>query len=178
MGVLRRKIHLPGARREDLVLPRFENSVDPITAFNAIIRGQSICMIVSFGRHQRASLRNFPSSDMLIEIHVHPAFPALTLLLPAQISQSHPISALNMNYTILVMAALAVAMALAWFFEGRTLYSPPLDAECALVGTTGTVVEGCAVSGDGSKDDVSGGGEDSADAKKVAAKNLDVREVV
>lgn len=46
-----------------------------------------------------------------------------------------------MNYTILVIGAFSIAMSLAWYTEGRKLFSPPVDDEAIVVGTT-IVTEG------------------------------------
>jgi hypothetical protein len=48
-----------------------------------------------------------------------------------------------MNYTVLILGALLLAMALSWFVEGRSSYAPPLDTE--YVPTTTTVIEGNAL---------------------------------
>lgn len=40
-----------------------------------------------------------------------------------------------MNYTVLVIGAFALAMTLAWFMEGRKLFSPPVDDEAIIIGT-------------------------------------------
>lgn len=46
-----------------------------------------------------------------------------------QIPQLSPVTSLTMNYTILVMGVFGVAMGLAWMFEGRKLFSPPVNDE-------------------------------------------------
>jgi hypothetical protein len=59
--------------------------------------------------------------------------------------QRHPITALNMNYTILILGALLLAMAVSWFVEGRNSYSPPLDTEYASTTTRTVIIEGNAL---------------------------------
>lgn len=41
--------------------------------------------------------------------------------------QAHPITSLNMNYTVLVVGAFSIAMALAWTFEGHKQFQPPVN---------------------------------------------------
>jgi hypothetical protein len=53
--------------------------------------------------------------------------------------QKRPITALNVNYTILTLGVLILVTALSWFFEGRSSYSRPLDTE--YVASTTTVIE-------------------------------------
>ena len=43
-----------------------------------------------------------------------------------------------MNYTVLVMGCFAIAMGLGWAFEGRIIFSPPVNDE-GVVATSGTL---------------------------------------
>ncbi|PWY95325.1 hypothetical protein BO94DRAFT_553237 [Aspergillus sclerotioniger CBS 115572] len=54
------------------------------------------------------------------------------------IPQSHPVTAVNVNYTVLVMGCFAIAMGLGWVFEGRKLFSPPVNDE-VVVATSSTL---------------------------------------
>lgn len=49
-----------------------------------------------------------------------------------------------MNYTILVMSVFGVAMGLAWVFEGRKLFSPPVNDE-EISAASGGVIQGVGV---------------------------------
>ncbi|CEL05867.1 hypothetical protein ASPCAL06979 [Aspergillus calidoustus] len=122
-------------------------------AFNAIIGGQGVCMIISFAFPALTLLvtrgRLLPSSPrwnlglFATPIYVFVVGYALLVIVVALLPQKHPITALNMNYTILILGALLLAMALSWFVEGRSSYAPPLDTE--YVPTTTTVIEGNAL---------------------------------
>lgn len=46
-----------------------------------------------------------------------------------------------MNYTILVMGVFCTAMILAWVFEGRKLFSPPVNDE-EILAISGGVIQG------------------------------------
>lgn len=61
-----------------------------------------------------------------------------------QIPQVSPITSLTMNYTILVMGVFGAAMALAWMFEGRKLFSPPVNDE-EISAASGGVIQGILV---------------------------------
>ncbi|KAL4902152.1 amino acid/polyamine transporter I [Aspergillus multicolor] len=149
------------------------------TAFNAIIGGQSICIIISLAFPALTLLLTggelLPSSSRWnFGIWTKPIY-LMTVgysLLVALVAFSYLITALNMNYTVLVMSVTGIAMALAWALEGRKLYSPPLDAEAALVVTASTVIEGSAIPADISKDDPSRDVEASGHTKKVATKDI------
>ncbi|CAI0648713.1 unnamed protein product [Colletotrichum noveboracense] len=54
-----------------------------------------------------------------------------------QIPQVHPVTTLTMNYTSLIMGVFGIAMTVAWFSEGRWLFSPPTYHEIGL-----TVMDG------------------------------------
>ncbi|KAF5975974.1 choline transporter protein [Fusarium bulbicola] len=73
-----------------------------LTAFNAIIGAQVVCQIISF------------------------------VVIVAFIPQTHPVTAVTMNYTILIMGCLAAAMATGWLLEGHTKFSPPTHDETSL----------------------------------------------
>lgn len=53
-----------------------------------------------------------------------------------------------MNYTILVMSAFGIAMGLAWVFEGRKLFSPPVNDE-EITADSGGVINGVGVDAEG-----------------------------
>lgn len=59
----------------------------------------------------------------------------------SQIPQSSPVTTLTMNYTILVMSAFGAAMGFAWMFEGRKLFSPPVNDE-EISAASGGVIQG------------------------------------
>ncbi|KAJ0414466.1 amino acid/polyamine transporter I [Aspergillus carlsbadensis] len=119
-------------------------------AFNAIIGGQGVCMIISFAFPALTLLvtrgKLLPSSPrwnlglFATPIYAFVVGYALLVVVVALMPQRHPITPLNMNYTILILGALLLAMALSWFVEGRKSYSPPLDTEYASTTTTRTVV--------------------------------------
>jgi choline transport protein len=52
-----------------------------------------------------------------------------TKLTRSQIPQSHPVTAVSMNYTILIMSVFVMLMTTAWFTEGRKLFVPPSNEE-------------------------------------------------
>jgi hypothetical protein len=54
-----------------------------------------------------------------------------------------------MNYTILVMSVFGIAMGLAWTFEGRKLFSPPVNDEEITVAASGDVIQGVGVDSEG-----------------------------
>ncbi|KAF5009103.1 hypothetical protein FDECE_4655 [Fusarium decemcellulare] len=68
---------------------------------------------------------------------------SLLVVIVAFIPQSHPVTSLNMNYTILVMGAFTVAMALAWIFEGRKRFNPPINDE--VFAEPSVAIEGVAI---------------------------------
>ncbi|KAI8263638.1 hypothetical protein K4K58_012917 [Colletotrichum sp. SAR11_239] len=80
-------------------------------AFNAIIGSQAVCMITSF------------------------------VVVVALIPQVQPVTTLTMNYTSLIMGVFGIAMTVAWFSEGRRLFSPPTYHEIGL-----TVMDGLSFS--------------------------------
>ncbi|KAJ0331007.1 hypothetical protein COL922a_012102 [Colletotrichum nupharicola] len=57
------------------------------------------------------------------------------------IPQVHPVTTLTMNYTSLIMGVFGIAMTVAWFSEGRRLFSPPTYHEIGL-----TVMDGLSFS--------------------------------
>jgi choline transport protein len=56
-----------------------------------------------------------------------------------QLPQSHPVTSLNMNYTVLVMGGFSIVMGLAWVTEGRKLFKPPVNDE-SLVKTNDVII--------------------------------------
>ncbi|KAL2838651.1 amino acid/polyamine transporter I [Aspergillus pseudoustus] len=109
-------------------------------AFNAIIGGQGVCMIISFASPALALLvtrrKLLPSSRhwnlggvWATPLYIFVIGYAVLVTIVALIPQRHPVTALNMNYTSLVLGALLIGMALSWFVEGRGSYAPPLDTE-------------------------------------------------
>ncbi|KAH6896037.1 amino acid/polyamine transporter I [Thelonectria olida] len=110
-----------------------------LTAFNAIIGAQAVCQIVSFGFPALVLLLTRGSSlppsrrwnfgvwgDLVYMVTV--VYVVLVVIV-AFIPQTHPVRAETMNYTVLIMGCLAVAMTAAWFLEGKTKFSPPVNAE-------------------------------------------------
>ncbi|RSL80749.1 hypothetical protein CDV31_017098, partial [Fusarium ambrosium] len=63
----------------------------------------------------------------------------ILVVIVSALPQSHPVTSLNMNYTILVMGGFSIVMGLAWVTEGRKLFKPPVNDE-ALVKTTEVIV--------------------------------------
>lgn len=53
-----------------------------------------------------------------------------------------------MNYTILVMSVFGAAMGLAWWFEGRKHFSPPVNDE-KICAASGGVIQGVGVDTEG-----------------------------
>lgn len=60
-----------------------------------------------------------------------------------QLPQSHPVTSLNMNYTVLVMGGFSIVMGLAWVTEGRKLFKPPFSEESLV--ETNDVITGLTV---------------------------------
>ncbi|KAK9238964.1 choline transport protein [Lipomyces kononenkoae] len=117
-------------------------------AFNAIIGSQAVCMIISFGFPALVLLSTngklLPKSDRwnygiwTVPIYVVSIGYTLLVVIVAFIPQSYPVTTLNMNYTVLVMAGFAIAMTVAWVFEGRKLFSPPVNDE-AIAAAAGAI---------------------------------------
>jgi hypothetical protein len=74
-----------------------------------------------------------------------------------------------MNYTILILGALLIAMALSCFVEGRNSYSPPLDTDYASTTTRTVVIEGNAFPVSVAEEEVVAGVQD---AKGVRSKEV------
>ncbi|KAJ3549181.1 hypothetical protein NM208_g74 [Fusarium decemcellulare] len=123
-------------------------------AFNAIVGSQAVCLIISFGFPALTLLvtgrKHLPRSDhwnfgiFSIPIYSISVGYSLLVVIVAFIPQSHPVTSLNMNYTILVMGAFTIAMALAWIFEGRKRFNPPINDEAFAepsVAIEGVVIE-------------------------------------
>ncbi|KAH7009659.1 amino acid/polyamine transporter I [Ilyonectria destructans] len=119
-------------------------------AFNAIIGSQAVCMIISFGSPALILLitrkKSLPEgvqwdfgiwSDLIYTVSV--AY-AILVVIVALIPQVHPVTALTMNYTVLIMGCFMIMMALAWIFEGRKHFNPPLNNEAIFV--VSEVIEG------------------------------------
>jgi choline transport protein len=138
-------------------------------AFNAIIGSQAVCMILSFGCPALIMLLtggstlpmsgawNFGrlSKPIYIISVLYSALVVLVALVSTvftlfwrcftdlnilQIPQVHPVSSLTMNYTPLVLGAATIAIAVAWFTEGRKHYSPPTYEEMEAEVVTGVEV--------------------------------------
>ncbi|KEZ46730.1 hypothetical protein SAPIO_CDS0006 [Scedosporium apiospermum] len=111
-------------------------------AFNAIIGSQVVCMIISFG---------FPALILLLTsgrtlpakkewnfgvwskpIYIVSVLYCALVFIVAFIPQSHPITSLNMNYTILVMGVFMIFMTVSWFLEGHKLFKLPVCEDDAV----------------------------------------------
>ncbi|CRG89732.1 Choline transport protein [Talaromyces islandicus] len=118
------------------------------TAFNAIIGAQATCMIISFGFPALILLITdgslLPKSDQWnLGIWKRPIYMvsvgySILVVIVSFMPQSYPVTTENMNYTILVMGAFTIGMVLAWTFEGRKLFSPPVNEEVVVA----SVMEG------------------------------------
>ncbi|KAI8238751.1 hypothetical protein K4K57_002471 [Colletotrichum sp. SAR 10_99] len=116
-------------------------------AFNAIIGSQAVCMIISFGCPALIMLltknSTLPESKswnfgrLSTPIYVISTLYSLLVVVVALIPQVHPVTTLTMNYTSLIMGVFGIAMTVAWFSEGRRLFSPPTYHEIGL-----TVMDG------------------------------------
>ncbi|RBQ78731.1 hypothetical protein FVER14953_04316 [Fusarium verticillioides] len=122
-----------------------------LTAFNAIIGAQAVCQIISFGvfpgfilvRPILNKATGFPALMLLLtKRSMLPASPrwdfgfwstsvytvavlySMLVTIVAFIPQTHPVTADTMNYTVLIMTCLAVAMIAGWVFEGRGKFTP------------------------------------------------------
>ncbi|RAL05475.1 uncharacterized protein BO80DRAFT_398059 [Aspergillus ibericus CBS 121593] len=117
-------------------------------AFNAIIGSQATCMIISFGFPSLVLLvtrgRLLPENDRWnfgiwsIPIYGIAAGYSILVVIVSFIPQSHPVTAVNMNYTVLVMGCFVIAMGLGWIFEGWKFFSPPVNDE-AVVAASGAL---------------------------------------
>ncbi|KAE8327938.1 amino acid/polyamine transporter I [Aspergillus sergii] len=108
-------------------------------AFNAIIGSQATCMIISFG--SPAAVLLFTRGDLLpnsnrwnlgicaTPIYLVSVGYSILVVIVSMIPQTHPLTAVSMNYTVLVMGFFMVAMTLAWILEGRRLFLPPANDE-------------------------------------------------
>lgn len=111
-------------------------------AFNALVGAQATCMIISFGFPALVLLLTggemLPSSSrwnfgaFTKPIYVVSVAYSILVIIVAVMPQSHPVTTLNMNYTILVMGGFSITMGLAWVFEGRKLFRPPVNDEAFL----------------------------------------------
>ncbi|KAK1853742.1 choline transport protein [Colletotrichum chrysophilum] len=120
-------------------------------AFNAIIGSQAVCMIISFGCPALIMLltksSTLPESKswnfgrLSTPIYVISSLYSLLVVIVALIPQVHPVTTLTMNYTSLIMGVFGTAMTVAWFSEGRRLFSPPTYHEIGL-----TVMDGLSFS--------------------------------
>ncbi|KAK9371393.1 choline transport protein [Lipomyces kononenkoae] len=128
-------------------------------AFNAIIGSQAVCMIISYGFPALILLitrgKLLPENDRWnfgiwsVPIYVTSVGYSILVVIVAFIPQSYPVTSVSMNYTILVMAGFAIAMTLAWIFEGRKLFSPPVNDE-VIVAAAGAI-EGVGVDVEGGR---------------------------
>ncbi|KAJ5001580.1 hypothetical protein K4K48_001217 [Colletotrichum sp. SAR 10_66] len=117
-------------------------------AFNAIIGSQAVCMIVSFALIMLLTKSStLPESKswnfgrLSTPIYVISSLYSLLVVIVALIPQVHPVTTLTMNYTSLIMGVFGIAMTVAWFSEGRRLFSPPTYHEIGL-----TVMDGLSFS--------------------------------
>ncbi|SCO47912.1 uncharacterized protein FFMR_08884 [Fusarium fujikuroi] len=105
-----------------------------LTAFNAIIGAQAVCQIISFGfpalillLTKRSMLLPSPRWDFGVwsnPVYIVAILYSVLVIIVAFIPQTHPVTADTMNYTVLIMTCLAVAMIAGWLFEGRGKFSP------------------------------------------------------
>ncbi|KAJ4050876.1 hypothetical protein NW756_003976 [Fusarium oxysporum] len=105
-----------------------------LTAFNAIIGAQAVCQIISFGfpalvllLTKRSMLHASPRWDFGVwsnPVYIVAILYSVLVIIVAFIPQTHPVTADTMNYTVLIMTCLAVAMIAGWLFEGRSKFSP------------------------------------------------------
>ncbi|KAL3455343.1 amino acid/polyamine transporter I [Aspergillus heterothallicus] len=108
-------------------------------AFNAIIGAQAVCMIISlafpaltllFTRERLLpTSRHWSLGVFSVPMYLISVGYALLVVVVAMIPQKHPITVGSMNHTVTVIGAITIAMTLAWVFEGRKSYSPPLNPE-------------------------------------------------
>ncbi|KAI8215798.1 hypothetical protein K4K52_000051 [Colletotrichum sp. SAR 10_76] len=117
-------------------------------AFNAIIGSQAVCMIISFALIMLLTKSStLPESKswnfgrLSIPIYVISSLYSFLVVIVALIPQVHPVTTLTMNYTSLIMGVFGIAMTVAWFSEGRRLFSPPTYHEIGL-----TVMDGLSFS--------------------------------
>ncbi|KAM5349527.1 hypothetical protein ACJ41O_006032 [Fusarium nematophilum] len=113
-----------------------------LTAFNAIIGAQAVCQIISFGfpavillvtrRSLLPKTRRWDFGFWSDTIYMVALVYTILVVIVAFIPQTHPVRADTMNYTVLIMGCLTVAMATAWFLEGRKKFSPPLQQEAEM----------------------------------------------
>ncbi|KAH6712496.1 amino acid/polyamine transporter I [Leptodontidium sp. MPI-SDFR-AT-0119] len=106
-------------------------------AFNAIVGSQAVCMIISFGFPALMLLitggKTLPESDRWNfgiwgpPIYAISIFYSVLVVIVAFMPQAHPITTLNMNYTVLVVGAFSIAMTLAWILEGNKHFQPPVN---------------------------------------------------
>ncbi|GAM36589.1 hypothetical protein TCE0_018f05789 [Talaromyces pinophilus] len=112
-------------------------------AFNAIIGSQATCFPSLVLLVTRGKL--LPENDRWdfgiwnIPIYLVSIGYSILVVIVSFIPQSHPVTAVNMNYTVIVMSGFAIVMSLAWVFEGRKLYSPPRNEEDILVAEHGVL---------------------------------------
>ncbi|KAL2669778.1 hypothetical protein Neosp_015223 [[Neocosmospora] mangrovei] len=64
---------------------------------------------------------------------------SILVVIVSALPQSHPVTSLNMNYTVLVMGGFSIVMGLAWVTEGRKLFKPPINEE-SLVETNDVII--------------------------------------
>ncbi|KAM6506661.1 hypothetical protein FSOLCH5_013636 [Fusarium solani] len=64
---------------------------------------------------------------------------SILVVIVSALPQSHPVTSLNMNYTVLVMGGFSIVMGLAWVTEGRKLFKPPVNDE-SLVKTNDVII--------------------------------------
>ncbi|KAI8183964.1 hypothetical protein K4K54_009888 [Colletotrichum sp. SAR 10_86] len=117
-------------------------------AFNAIIGSQAVCMIISFALIMLLTKSStLPESKswnfgrLSTPIYVISSLYSFLVVIVALIPQVHPVTTLTMNYTSLIMGVFGIAMTVAWFSEGRRLFSPPTYHEIGL-----TVMDGLSFS--------------------------------
>ncbi|KAJ0274368.1 hypothetical protein COL940_009351 [Colletotrichum noveboracense] len=117
-------------------------------AFNAIIGSQAVCMIISFALIMLLTKSStLPESKswnfgrLSTPIYVTSSLYSFLVVIVALIPQVHPVTTLTMNYTSLIMGVFGIAMTVAWFSEGRWLFSPPTYHEIGL-----TVMDGLSFS--------------------------------
>ncbi|KAJ4129601.1 hypothetical protein NW754_003883 [Fusarium falciforme] len=108
-------------------------------AFNALVGAQATCMIISFGFPALVLLvtdgKLLPSNSrwnygiFTKPIYVVSVGYSILVVIVSALPQSHPVTSLNMNYTVLVMGGFSIVMGLAWVTEGRQLFKPPVNDE-------------------------------------------------
>ncbi|PMD32743.1 hypothetical protein L207DRAFT_590437 [Hyaloscypha variabilis F] len=129
--------------------------------FNALVGSTVVFFYLSYGMpaivmlatrrfeiHQndrtRYDLRKF-AYPICIVVVIYTVLAVIFVMIPGQV----PITAGNMNYTIVIVAGFFILMAIAWFADARKSFRPPSDnliARVVLMGTTLSKVPGVVTS--------------------------------